>query len=189
MIWFEESFGIEYCTENLEYSLHLASDIYRHSSPDNYWCFVQFYTLQTTNHKTLCKTFADCASQLRFVSSFQQLQDTTQGGVDFNSIITSENLIFQSLTSSTAIGLKGTSITKSRYCLSSHPILKEMYSYGILVGTPKFRKLYPRQLAGIQCYLSNQDSEQLPSSGQYFTKLQKTSDYDVAVLFQIGELL
>ena len=107
MIWFEESFGIEYCTENLEYSLHLASDIYRHSSPDNYWCFVQFYMLETTNQKTLCRTFADCASQLRFISSFQQLQDTTQGGVDFNSTITSENLICQSLTSSTAIGLKG----------------------------------------------------------------------------------
>ena len=34
-IKFEECYGIEYCSENLEYSLHLPSDIYHHSSPDN----------------------------------------------------------------------------------------------------------------------------------------------------------
>ena len=90
-------------------------------------------------------------------------------------------------TCSSAIALKEHVSQNLNTCLSSHPLLKEMYNYGgILVGTPK---LHPRQLADIQCFLSNQDSEQLPSSGQYFTKLQKTNDYDIIVLFRIGETI
>ena len=34
----EECYGLEMCTENLEYSLHVAEDIRRHSSMDNYSC-------------------------------------------------------------------------------------------------------------------------------------------------------
>ena len=34
----EEYYGLSYCTENLEYSTHISSDIDRHSIPDNYSC-------------------------------------------------------------------------------------------------------------------------------------------------------
>jgi hypothetical protein len=34
----EEYYGLGFCTENLEYSVHAASDIRRHSSLDNYSC-------------------------------------------------------------------------------------------------------------------------------------------------------
>jgi hypothetical protein len=34
----EEFYGLNICTENLEYSVHVAEDIKRHSSMDNYSC-------------------------------------------------------------------------------------------------------------------------------------------------------
>ena len=53
-IHFEHLYGTSACTENVEYSLHIPDDIRRHSSPDNYWCYmyerqVCFYERQTTN--------------------------------------------------------------------------------------------------------------------------------------------
>ena len=40
---------------------HLTEDIQRHSTLDNYWCFVyertiHFHNMQTTNQKQICKT-------------------------------------------------------------------------------------------------------------------------------------
>ena len=39
-IFLESLYGITSCTENVEYSLHMAEDIERHSTLDNYWCYV-----------------------------------------------------------------------------------------------------------------------------------------------------
>ena len=68
-ILYEEFYGLSACTENVEYTLHMPEDIVRHSTPDNYWCYlyerqVRYYKRQTTNMKSLCKTFADRAKQL-----------------------------------------------------------------------------------------------------------------------------
>ena len=193
-IQFEQCYGVACCSENLEYSLHLPSDIYRHSSPDNYWCFVyerlvRFYKLQTTNQKTLCKTFADRANQLRFVTSFLELQSsketTDHNTAGFTSNIIDGFVILSESTCSSALALKEHLST-----INMSVSVKEMYSYGILVGTPIFKKLHPRQLADIQYFMDKEvNPEQLPSSGQYFTKLQKTNDCDMAVLFRIGETI
>lgn len=50
----------------------MAEDIQRHSTLDNYWCFVferlvRVYKQQTTNMRFLCKTFADRAQQLHCI--------------------------------------------------------------------------------------------------------------------------
>ena len=39
-ILFEETCGVQACTDNLEYSLQIVEDISRYSCPDNYWCYV-----------------------------------------------------------------------------------------------------------------------------------------------------
>ena len=39
-ILLESLYGITSCTENVEYSLHMAEDIERHSTLDNYWCYL-----------------------------------------------------------------------------------------------------------------------------------------------------
>ena len=74
-ILYEELYSIKACTENVEYSLHMPEDVNRHSTLDNYWCYlyerqVKYYKQQTANMKSLCKTFADRAYQLQFVKTF-----------------------------------------------------------------------------------------------------------------------
>ena len=74
-ILLEYLYGTKARTENVECSVHMVDDIERHSTLDNYWCFVyeclvKFYKQQTTNMKLLCKTFADTAQQLRFVDMY-----------------------------------------------------------------------------------------------------------------------
>ena len=56
-IMYEHVYGKEACTENLEYSLHIVDDVKRHSSLDNYWCYVyertvMFHNAQTTNQNS-----------------------------------------------------------------------------------------------------------------------------------------
>lgn len=63
-IAYENLYGLECCSENLEYSLHMPEDISRHSSLDNYWCYmferlVSFHKQQANNRKNICKTLAD----------------------------------------------------------------------------------------------------------------------------------
>ena len=70
----EELYGLGACSENVEYCLHMAEDIERHSLMDNYWCYlyeclVKYYKQQSSNMKNLCKTFADRAAQLQFVNT------------------------------------------------------------------------------------------------------------------------
>ena len=36
----ENLYGIECCSPNLVNFLHMSDDIIKHSSPDNYWCFM-----------------------------------------------------------------------------------------------------------------------------------------------------
>ena len=74
-IHFEETYGLQACTDNLEYSLHVVEDISRHSCPDNYWCYVferlvSFHKDQSTNQKQICKTLSDRIHQLRFVNDY-----------------------------------------------------------------------------------------------------------------------
>ncbi len=45
----EEFYGLQMCTENLEYSVHAAEDIRRHSSMDNYSC--ELYERAILRHK------------------------------------------------------------------------------------------------------------------------------------------
>ena len=57
----------------IEYSLHMHEDVKHHSLLNNYWCYlyerqVKYYKHQTSNMKSLCKSFADRANLLHFTS-------------------------------------------------------------------------------------------------------------------------
>jgi len=39
-VMYEGLYGLSACTENVEYSLHMPDDIVRHSTLDNYWCYL-----------------------------------------------------------------------------------------------------------------------------------------------------
>ena len=72
---YEKLCGLSACTENVEYSLHMPEEITRHSTLDNYWCYVyerlvKYYKCQTTNMKNVAKTFITRAAQLCFVTRY-----------------------------------------------------------------------------------------------------------------------
>ena len=73
----EEYYGLHFCSENLEYSTHIASDIRRHSSPDNYSCelyerAIRSHKLQKHNAKGLEKTYAERESIKQFLKIYQR---------------------------------------------------------------------------------------------------------------------
>ena len=80
MLWkhailFESIYGLQACTPNLEYSVYMADDVARHSTQDNYWCYiyknlVSFHKEQTTNKKELCKNLKNIIHQLDFVNLY-----------------------------------------------------------------------------------------------------------------------
>ena len=63
-IMVEETFGLDACVITEHNLIHVAEDIYRFSSPDNYWVFdleraVKRYVNQSTNHRNIEKTYSD----------------------------------------------------------------------------------------------------------------------------------
>ena len=63
-IMVEETFGLDACVITEHNLIHVADDISRFSSPDNYWVFdleraVKRYVNQTTNHRNIEKTYSD----------------------------------------------------------------------------------------------------------------------------------
>ena len=72
----EEYYGLSMCTENLEYSTHLAEDLKRHSSPDNYSCeiferAIRVFKQQTNNAKGIEKTFAERENIRIFIRRYE----------------------------------------------------------------------------------------------------------------------
>ena len=73
----EEYYGADFCSENLEYSTHLADEIFRHSSPDNYSCelyerAIRGHKQQKNNAKGLERTFTERENIRHFLKVFQQ---------------------------------------------------------------------------------------------------------------------
>ncbi|XP_048576071.1 uncharacterized protein LOC125557470 [Nematostella vectensis] len=74
----EEYYGLEYCTENLECSVHAADEIHRHSSMDNYSCelyerAILRHKLQKHNAKGIEKTFATREALGNFLEDYEEV--------------------------------------------------------------------------------------------------------------------
>lgn len=73
----EECYGLEMCNENLEYSVHVAEDIRRHSSMDNYSCELYERAIlrekgQKHNAKGLEKTFSTRENMRNVLDDYQE---------------------------------------------------------------------------------------------------------------------
>ena len=73
----EEFYGKAYCSENVEYAVHLPEVVERHSSPDNYSCemyerVIRSHKKQTNNSKRLEPTFVERERIRQFLSIFEQ---------------------------------------------------------------------------------------------------------------------
>jgi len=80
----EEVEGLNNCTISLHNLTHLPDDILRHSSPDNYWCFVFERAVdkcveKSSNNKKLEFTFAkaECRRELLKFSQSKSLETFT----------------------------------------------------------------------------------------------------------------
>ena len=111
-IMVEETFGLEACVITEHNLVHVSDDIYRFSSPDNYWVFdleraVKRYVNQTTNHRNIEKTYSDNETRREVLQNLTILRcrgvpSLTQQEVD------------------TAIAVKQVSSLKKGYDLIAH---------------------------------------------------------------------
>ena len=192
-IRFEDLYGMGSCTENMESSLHMVEDIYRHSSLDNYWCYlyerlVKYYKHQTTNKKNMCKTFCDRACQLHFTEVYLQTHTghfEPMSGRFQMAEIEKEPILLKAKSAKDATELK-------EY-LSSRDMPEKVetaYKSGIVIGTPKLFHLEPRQLSDIKHWLSLERSDldgDLPSIAYSCTRVMKSNDHHLATIFRTGE--
>ena len=192
-ILFEDLYGMGSCTENVESSLHMVEDIYRHSSLDNYWCYlyerlVKYYKNQTTNKKNMCKTFSDRASQLHFIETYLHTHsDPLESTVErFQMVdIEKEPIFLRAKSAKDAADLK-------EYLASKElpEKVEAAYKSGIIIGTPKLFHLESRQLADIKYWLStarrNLDCD-LPPIAYSCTHVMKSNDDHLATIFRTGE--
>ena len=189
-IMYEELYGLAACIENVEYSLHMPEDVQQHSSPDNYWCFmyerlVCYYKRQTTNMKTLCKTFADRASQLHFTNTYLEARVPLTPVQRFSITTISKTLVLlNTKTASSAVELK-------EY-LSSVTISAEVercFGSGIMIGCEQTISLEERQMSDIKYWIQQDgiNSSDLPNIASSFKRILKVTDYGIGKVFRVGE--
>ena len=190
---YEYLYGLRACTENVEYSLHIPEDIKRHSTPDNYWCYmyerqVKFYKQQTTNMKSLCKTFSDRAAQLHFVQSYLQAKGSEQESANLDiANLSQKPVLLQSKSLKVAVQMKE---FISQHDLS--PDLAACYESGIMLGAPQFVVLSSRQLQDIRHWISvlnpgKEIPENLPCTANSYPRILKVLEYDFSTVFRTKE--
>ena len=144
----EEYYGLEMCTENLEYSVHVSQDIRRHSSMNNYSCelyerAILSHKLQKHNAKGLEKTFADREALRNFLADYQERNGhLSLYGLDkeykFNFATAARPIM---LHESSFIAAKA--LSHDAIKLDNHsPSLAHALSYGVVVGSME-RRPYP----------------------------------------------
>ena len=193
-IEYEHLYGLSACTENVEYSLHIPEDIERHSIPDNYWCYmyerqVKFYKQQSTNMRSLCKTFADRAAQLHFTKSYLETHCNEPEESKFDILTISQKpVLLQAKSHEEGVQLKE---YIGKHNLS--PDVSFAYENGIMLGAPRFIILSDRQLRDIKHWVStsiqtknSQKTYQVHVANTYL-RILKSSDYDLGTVFRRDE--
>ena len=196
-ILLEHLYGTKACTENVECSVHMADDIERHSTLDNYWCFVyerlvKFYKQQTTNMRSLCKTFADRAQQLRFVDMYIETHAPLNAEkVDFNLQEHEKLMILHTKTEQKGMELKDFLTSVEDDCLPA--AIKEQYQHnGIFLGSKVF-KLLEQQKADVSFWTQHQNpgtlisTEELGDLANCYGRALKVSQLHKATVFRENE--
>lgn len=192
-IMYEHIYGKQACTDNLEYSLHMAEDIQKHSSLDNYWYFayertVHFHNMQSTNKKQICKTLADRVHQLRFVENYFDTKGITCTAANNSQYI-------HLLSQDSPILLNSSSVSEAfvlKQFLSEHvsSVVYKSYQNGICIG-----KGQPFMLNDIQkneclswiCKFDTTVASQSFSFGTNHKKVLIPNEYDIGIVYRVGE--
>ena len=192
-ILLESLYGTKACTENVECSSHMTEDIKRHSTLDNYWCFVyerlvKYYKGQTSNMKQLCKTFADRACQLRFVETYLETRSPANRDLEEVSTDLSSASFLEAKTEKQAMAMKD-EIARKYESLSER--IKTHYASGILLGCSKLFMLSARQISDVSYWIRKEmpsvNQTELSDLGYSYPRLLKTNENDQATTFRVGE--
>ena len=175
---------------NVEYSLHMTEDIRRHGPLDNYWCFmyernVKYYKQQTTNMKSMCKTFADRETQLHFARVFLGTNCLPLNTQTFClSSLKKEPILLKASSVDEAISLKEFIESKSN---EIH--LAEALGNGILLGAGSFITLTQQQQNDITYWVRKNGVTPLGWCNYCisFKRIVRVTDFVVAIVFRKGE--
>ena len=126
-IMVEETFGLDACVVTEHNLVHVADDICRFSSPDNYWVFdleraVKRYVNQSTNHRNIEKTYSDSETRREVLQNLNIVRRRRNAPV-----LTQKEL-------DTAIVLKQVSSLQKGYDLIAHNNNLANIQDGILIG-------------------------------------------------------
>ena len=195
-VLYENYYGTSACSENVEYSLHLTEDIVRHSTPDNYWCFlfermVSIHKQQTTNMKQLCKTLANRCAQLQFVNTYLETHETPSSlpkmSFDLEEIAR-KPVMLHARSIENALALKE---FLSTHVQNLPTVVQQHYDSGIVLGSSHEVVLSNRQVRDVQVWLERdqalQNTPQLPTVSQSFKRILKMDHTDYAVTYRTGE--
>jgi len=180
-VMYKELYGLSACTENVEYSLHMPDDIVRHSTLDNYWCYlllyehqVHYYKCQTTNNKSLCKTYTDRVQQLHFVNAYLQANSSICESSKYTlDQISEPPVLLCAKTASDAVELK-------EYILSVDELpedVRKCYKAGIVVAVGTIISLDDRKMAYVKFWLEKDglidSAEDIPNAAQTYRLIFK----------------
>ena len=157
----EEFYGLAICTENLEYSVHVALDIRRHSSMDNYSCelyerAILRHKAQKHNAKGLEKTFAERESLRNFLDDYKEkkgpLSQYGIGNQKYMSNFITEGAVRPLMLQESSFTAARALIHDIKKVANPSQALQHALSFGVVVGQMK-RCAYPEAvIADIRRY-------------------------------------
>ena len=169
----------------------MADDIGRFSALDNYWCYVferlvQYYKLQTTNNRSMCKTFADRAKQLLFVNLYLEMKEGAES--KHVSVPIYSHPFLHSSTYAEAIALK------ERIMDDSDTLMHTKLGDGIMIGKESILLLDTQQIADLEYWIQADNlsptlvsTHDMLNVARGFKKIVKINSYGIASLHRVGE--
>ena len=193
----EEYYGFDFCSENLEYSTHIANEIIRHSSPDNYSCelyerAIRSHKLQKNNAKGLEKTYVERENIRHFLKVYQQKNGPLSHYDDGrNTFSFDEGLLARGV----PFYFHETSINEAQALIRNFrghgsPKIQHAIQNGVAVGKIKQQLFDDHQVADIKRYLRQKypgyDTE-VPHFLQLITSVVIEDQFGMVIKLQKGD--
>lgn len=155
----EELYGATYCSENVEYSVHMPEVIKRHSSPDNYSCemferIIRSHKLQSTNSKTVEVTYAERENIRQFVNNYEK-QNGPVSNFDGN-VVGYRFQVADYVNPQDPVLLKEKSVANAKQLLKdlktnvAHHGIEHATQTGVIVGSLKRKSVCPNHRDELQ---------------------------------------
>ena len=142
--------------------------------------------MQTTNNKSMCKTFADRANQLLFVNLYLEKKDDADS--KHASVPINPHPFLHSSTYAEAIALKECMLN------GSDTLMHTELCDGIMIGKESILLLDTQQIADIEYWvqagnlaLSTSTQDNMHHVARAFKKVVKINSYGIASIYRVGE--